>query len=152
MPYRPQGNSVLERMHLTLHIMLSMYSNILQNNRAELLPFIQLTHNTYVNTTMHETQFFSFFERQARLPIDAIPSFPHIGRSATTEKFAHFPQENLQIAFGLASRNLSGQKINKNGCHLQIPPIPKFFPGQSVLVYKLHQSTDGPNPKLIQPW
>ena len=37
-PYRPQGNSVSERMHLTLHAMLSMYSNIAQNNWAEVLP------------------------------------------------------------------------------------------------------------------
>ena len=41
-PYRPQGNSVLERIHSTLHAMLSMYSNTAQNNRAEVLPFLQL--------------------------------------------------------------------------------------------------------------
>ena len=31
-PCRPQGNSVSERMHSTLHAMLSMYSNIAHNN------------------------------------------------------------------------------------------------------------------------
>ena len=33
-----------------------------------------------------------------------------------------------------------------------IPPRPEFTPGQKVLVYKPHNSTDRPNPKLIQPW
>ena len=56
--YRPQGNSVSECMHSTLHAMLSMYGNIAQNNRAEVLPFIQLAHNTYFRSTMHETPFF----------------------------------------------------------------------------------------------
>ena len=59
--YRPQGNSVSERMHSTLHALLSMYSNVVQNNWAEVLPFIQLAHNTSFRTTMHETPFFLMF-------------------------------------------------------------------------------------------
>ena len=60
-PYRPQGNSVSERMYSTLHTMLSMYSNIAQNDWAEALPFIQLAHNIYFSSTMHETPFFLMF-------------------------------------------------------------------------------------------
>ena len=60
-PYRPQGNSVSERMHSTLRAMLSMYSNIAQNNWIEVLPFIQLAHNTSFSSTMHETSFFLMF-------------------------------------------------------------------------------------------
>ena len=41
-PYRQQGNSVSERMHSTLHAMLSIYSNIAQNIWTEVLPFIEL--------------------------------------------------------------------------------------------------------------
>ena len=85
-PYRPQENSVSERMHSTLHAMLSMYSNIAQNNWAEVLPFIQLAHNTSFSSTMHETPFFLMFGRQARLPIDIIFGIPHVGRSTTTEE------------------------------------------------------------------
>ena len=107
-PYRPQGNSVSERMHSTQHAMLSMYSNIAQNNWAEVLPFIQLAHNTYFSSTMHETPFFLMFGRQARLPIDIIFGIPHVGRSTTTEEFAHSTRGNMQIAFELARRNLSG--------------------------------------------
>ena len=51
-PYRPQGNSVSERMHSTLNAMLSMYSNIEQDNWAEVLPFVQLAHNTSFSSTM----------------------------------------------------------------------------------------------------
>ena len=98
-PYRPQGNSVSERMNSTLYAMFLMYSDIAQNNWAEVLPFIQLTHNTSFSLTMHETPFFLMFGRQARLPFDIIFGIPHVGRSTTTEKFAHSTRENLQIAF-----------------------------------------------------
>ena len=106
-PYRPQGNTVLERMHSTLHAMLSMYSNIAQNNWVGVLPFIQLAHNTSFSSTMHETPFFLMFGRQARLLIDIIFGIPHVGRSITTEEFAHPARENLQIAFELARRSFS---------------------------------------------
>ena len=151
-PYRPQGNSVSERMHSTLHAMLSMYSNIAQNNWAEVLPFIQLAHNASFSSTMHETPFFLMFGRQARLPIDIIFGIPHVGRSTTTEEYAHSTRENLQIAFELARRNLSERIDKQKADNSKLPPIPEFTPGQKVLVYKPHHSTDGPNPKLIQPW
>ena len=139
-----------ERMHSTLHC--SMYSNMTQNNWAEVLPFIQLAHNTFFSFTIHETAFFSMFERQARLPIDMIFDIPHVGRSPTTEEFAHSTRENLQIAFELARTNLSERIDKQKANDSKLPPIPEFAPGQKVLVYKPHHSTDGPNPKLIQPW
>ena len=92
------------------------------------------------------------FGRQARLPIDIIFGIPHVGRSTTTEEFAHSTRENLQIAFELARRNLSERIDKQKANNSKLPPIPEFTPGQKVLVYKPHHSTDGPNPKLIQPW
>ena len=87
-----------------------------------------------------------------KLPIDTTFGIPHVGRSATTDEFAHSTRENLQIAFELARRNLS-ERVNKQKANnSKLPPIPEFTPGQKVLIYKPHQSTDGPSPKLIQPW
>ena len=151
-PYRPQGNSVSERMHSTPHAILSMYSNIARNNWAEVLPFIQFAHNSSFSSTMHETPFFLMFGRQAKLPIDIIFGIPHVGRSTTTEEFAHSTRENLQIAFELARRNLSERSDKQKANNSKLPPIPEFTPGQKVLVYKPHHSSDGSNPKLIQPW
>ena len=72
-----------ERMHLTLHAMLLTYSNIVQNNGAEVLPFIQLAHNTSFSTTVHETPVFLMFGRQARLHIHIIFGIHHVvGRSS----------------------------------------------------------------------
>ena len=105
-PHRPQGNSVSERMHSTLHLMLSMYSNIARNSWAEVLPFVKLAHNTYFSSTMLKTPFLFMLRRQARLPIDIIFGIPDAGGSIPTEKFAHSTKENLQIAFELARRNL----------------------------------------------
>ena len=151
-PYRPQGNSVSELMHSTLHSMLSMYSNIVQNNWAEVLPFIRLARSTSFSSTMHETPFFLMFGPQARLPIDIIFGNPHVGRSTTTEEFAHSTRENLRISFELARRNLSERIDRQKANNSKLPPIPKCTPGLKVLVYKPHHSTDVPNPKLIQPW
>ena len=127
-PYRPQGDSGLERMHSTLHAMLSMYNNIAQNNWAEVLPFIQQAHNTSFSSTMHETPFFLMFGRQARLPVDIIFGIPHVGRSATTEEFAHFTRENLQIAFELARRNLSDRVDKQKANNSKLPPINRNSP------------------------
>ena len=60
-PYRPQGNSVSQRLHSTMHSMLAMHSAMDQSNWASLLPFVQLAHNTSFSATMHETPFFLMF-------------------------------------------------------------------------------------------
>ena len=150
--YRAQGNSVSECMHSILLAMLLMFSNIAQNNWAEVLPFIQLAHNLYFSSTMHEMPFFLMFGRQARLHFDIIFGIPHVGRSTTTEEFAHSTRENLQIVLELARRNVSEPVDKQKANDSKLPPIPEFTPGQKVLAYKHHHSTDGPNPKLIQPW
>ena len=51
-PYRPQGNSVSERVHATMHAMLAMHSSMNRDNWASLLPFIQLAYNTSFSSTM----------------------------------------------------------------------------------------------------
>ena len=58
----------------------------------------------------------------------------------------------MQIAFELARRNLSERINTQKANNSKLPPTPKFTPGQKVLIYKPHPSTDGPNPNLIQPW
>ena len=82
------------------------------------------------------------FREQARLHIDIIFVFSHVGRSTTTEIFAHLTRENLQIAFELARKNLSEQNGKQKAADSKLPPIiPEFIPGQKVLVYKPYQST-----------
>ena len=129
--------------------MLSMYINIAQNSWAEVLPFIQLAHNTSFSSTMHETPSFWIFGRQARLPIDIIFGIPHVDGSTTTEEFAHSTRKNLQIAFELARRNLSERIDKQKANKFKFPPIPEFTTGQKVLANKPHHSTDGPNLKRI---
>ena len=45
-PYRPQGNSILERVHSTMHNMLAMFCEVAHDDWAQLLPFVQMAHNT----------------------------------------------------------------------------------------------------------
>ena len=151
-PYRPQGNSVSERVHSRMHAMLAMHSSIKQDNWASLLPFVQLAHNTSFSATMHETPFFSMFGRQARLPVDIILGIPHEGSTAGTDVFAQDTRDNIPIAFEFARRILTERATRQAADNDRLAPYPVFKPGQKVLVYRPFQDTDGPNPKLSLPW
>ena len=70
--FHPQGNSVLERVHSTSHIMLAMYSNLSFDDWAELLSLVQLAHNTAFSTMLQQTPLFLMDERAAVLPVDLI--------------------------------------------------------------------------------
>ena len=150
-PYRPQGNSVSERVHSTLHNMLAMHSATDQSNWATLLPFVQLAHNTSFSATMHETPFFSRFGRKPRLPVDVNLGIPHEGTTADTEELAQNTRNNLQIALELARRNLTERADKQAEQNSKLKPYPVFKPGQEVLVYRPYQDSDGPNPKLLLP-
>ena len=151
-PYRPQGNSVSERVHATMHTMLAMHSSMDYNNWADLLPLVQLAYNTSFNTTMQETPYFLMFGRQARLPVDVILGIPHVGSTTDTEKFTQQTRDNLQIAFELARQNLKERADKQAAQNRKLPQYPVFKSGQKVLVYRPYQESDGPNPKLIMPW
>ena len=56
--YRPQDNSVLECVHSTMQNMFAMYETSNTTIWAELLPFIQLAHNTDYNKKLEETPHF----------------------------------------------------------------------------------------------
>ena len=76
-------------------------------------------------------------------------------KSITTEEFALSIREtlqNLEIAFELARMNLSERNEKQKAANSKLPPRPGFTLGQKVLVYKPHESTNGPNQSLIQPW
>ena len=68
--YRPQGNSVPKRVHSTVHNMFAMYSNFACDNWAEVLPFVQLAHNTAHPKTLEETPHYLVFGRTATLPVE----------------------------------------------------------------------------------
>ena len=92
------------------------------------------------------------FGRKPRLPIDIILGIPHVGTTANTEEVSKSTQENLQLAFELARRNLSERSQKQADVNAKLRPIPVFKPGNLVLVYRPYQDTDGPNPKLLLPW
>ena len=104
------------------------------------------------SATMHETPFFSMFGRQARLPVDIILGIPHEGSTADTDVFAQDTRDNIPIAFELARRILTERATRQAADNDRLAPYPVFKPGQKVLVYRLFQDTDGPNPKLLLPW
>ena len=104
--YRPQGNSVLERVHSTMHNMLAMYVNVKYDNWAELLPFIQLAHNTAYNKTLEETPHFLMFGRRASLPVDIILGVSCTSGSGTRQDYSCRTVEKLQPVYEIARRSL----------------------------------------------
>ena len=149
--YRPQGNSVLERVHSTMHNMLAMYTNAKYDNWAELLPFVQLAHNTAYNQTLEETPHYLMFGRRASLPVDVIIGVPSNDNSISRKDFSRRTVENLQLAYELARRNLK-ERTDKQADSNEKLSVPQFKPGEQVLVHRPHTVTDGPNPKLLSPW
>ncbi len=131
--------------------MLAMHSDIKQSNWASLLPLAQLAYNTSYSSTVHETPYFLMFGRQARLPVDIIMGLPHLGYEVDTHEFSKTTQENLQLAFELARRNLNERAEKQQIANSDATKYPVFRPGQRVLLFRPH-ATDGPNPKLQSPW
>ena len=143
-PYRPQGNSVSERMHSTMPSMLAMHSAVNRSNWATLPLFVQVALNTSFGATMHETTFF-LMVGQPRIPVDTILDIFHVGRTADTN-------ECVQIAFEPARRNSSERADKQAELNIKLKPYPVFKPGQEVRVYRPHHGSDGPNPKLLILW
>ena len=86
--------------------MLAMYSNLSCDNWAELLPFVQLAHNTAYSTTLQETCHFLMFGRAAVLPVDLILGVPSTSAPQSQLDYSKQTVENLQFAYKLARRNL----------------------------------------------
>ena len=124
--FRPQGNSVLERAHSTVQKknMLAMYSNLSFDNWAELLPFVQLAHNTAYSTTLQETPHFLMFGRAAVLPVDLILGVPSTSAPQTQLDYSKQTVENLQLAYELARRNLR-ERADKQAA---VTMRPRHFP------------------------
>ena len=75
-PFRPQGNSILERVHSTVLNMLAMYCEVAHDDWAQLLPFVQMTHNTAYGRTILETPHYLMFGRMPTLPIYVLMGMP----------------------------------------------------------------------------
>ena len=104
--FRPQSNSGLERVHSTVHNMLAMYSHLSFDIWAELLPFVQLAHNTAHTTTLQETPHFLMFGRAAVLVVDLILGVQSTSAPQTQLDYSKQTVENLQLAYELARRDL----------------------------------------------
>ena len=115
-----------------------------QGPELALLPFIPLAYNTSFSSTIHETPFFLMFGRKPRLPVDIILCIPHVETTSNTEDFSKTTQENLQLAFELARRNLSERTQKQAAQNAKLRPIPVYKPGELVLVYRPYQDSDGP--------
>ena len=150
--YRPQGSSMLERVHNTMHNMLAIYKNVKYDNWAELVPFIQLAHNTAYNKTLEETPHFLMFGCRVSLPVDIITGMPSTSGSGARLEYSRRTVENLQLAYEIVRRRRLQERADKQAESNEKLSIPQNQPGDQALVHRPHTIADGPNPKLISPW
>ena len=131
--------------------MLAMYSNLSCDNWAELLPFVQLAHNTAYSTTLQETPHFLVFGRAAVLPVDLILGVPPTSAPQSQLDYSKQTVENLQFAYDLARRNLK-ERADKQAVANETLSFPSFKPRGQVLIRRPYTEAYGLNPKLISPW
>ena len=144
--FRLQENFVLEHVHSTVHNILAMYSNLSFDNWAELLPLVQLAHNTAYFTTLQETPHFLMFERAAVLPVDLFFGVPSTSKPQSQLDYSKQTVENLQFAYELARRNLK-ERADKQTVANEALSFPSFKSGEQVLIRGPYSEADGPNPK-----
>ena len=131
--------------------MLATLANASCDNWVELLPFVQLAHNTAYNKTLHETPHFLLFGRRATLPVDVILGVPTHNASQSRQYYSRCTVENLQVSHEIARRNLQ-ERAEKQAKSNEDIKFPSFQPGDQVLLHRPYTAADGPNPKLISPW
>ena len=131
--------------------MQAIYSNLSFDNWAQLLPLVQLDHNTAYSTPLQETPHFLMFGRAAVLPVDLILGVPSTSAPQNQLDYSKQTVENLQLAYELARRNLR-ERADKQAVVNETPSFPSFKTGEQVLIHRTYNEADGPNPKLISPW
>ena len=151
-PYRPQGNSVLERFHSTMQNMLAMYCDVAQDDWTEFLPFVQMAHNTAYHRSVHETPHYLMFGRMPDLPIDIIMGVPQASSPVTAQQYAIQTVQRLQLAYELARQNLQERQQAAEQFNLGKRFL-EFDKGDVVLIYHPHytQNEEDSN-KLLSPW
>ena len=86
--------------------MLAMYSNLACDIWAELLPFVQLAHNSAYSKTLEESFHYLVFGRTVTLPVELILGVPSTDAPQNKLDYSRRTVENLQLAYELARRNL----------------------------------------------
>ena len=149
LPYRPQGNSVLERVHSTMHNMLATLANASCDNWVELLPFVQLAHNTAYIKTLHETplitrQFKRVHENCCRATSRYHSRRSHLyNTSQSRQDYSRRTVENLQVAYEIARRNLQ-ERAEKQAKSNENITFPSFQPGDPSAIHRPYTPADGP--------
>ena len=140
-----------------MHNMLATLANASCDNWVELLPFVQLAHNTAYNKTLHETPHFLMFGRRATLLlVDVILGVPTRNASQSRQYYSRRTVDNLQVAYEIArSRTLQERACRKN--KRSRTRTQRFRPFSQVIkccyiARTPQRMADGANPKLISPW
>ena len=134
-----------------MHNMLAVYCELAHDDWVQLLPFVQMAHNTAYSSTLHETPQYLMFGRMPTLPIDVIVGMSQADIPDSALQYTHKTVENLKFAYELARQNL-GERANAQATSNADLRYQQFQPGDLVLFHQPHNAQDYPNDKLLSPW
>ena len=92
--------------------MLAMYCNVAHDNKSQLLPYVQMAHNTAYSSTRHKTPLFLMFGRVPTLPMVLIMRMPQTELPDTALQYTRETVEKLKLAYELARQNLDERGVN----------------------------------------
>lgn len=119
--FRPQGNSVSERLHPNLDAMLAN-AQFSQTRELSDSATLQMAYNTPFNTTGQEIPYYSMFMRQPKLLIDTTVGIP--------DGYMKQTKNNLQLAFERARRSLERRANKQKARNCKLKYDPALQPGR----------------------
>ena len=89
--HRPLNNSLVERLHRTLHGMMARVVDEDQKNWAEKLPYLQFAYNCSIHSSSGYSPFFLNFGRHPNLPLEFMSEAPSV------EEYNSYDDFTLQV-------------------------------------------------------
>ena len=151
MPYHPQSNGAVERVHQTLRHMIAKLDNKRRRNWPDHLSSITHTYNSTRSQIMGYSPYFLMMGRRPCLPVDLLfPTSRQLPKTRGVQEYVKALHGHLRNAFK-AARISSNQEAARHKClYGHRAGAVELHPGDKVLVrldlYK------GANRKLVNQW
>ena len=148
MPYHPQSNGAMERVHQTLRRMIGKLDNKRRKNWPEHLSSITHAYNSTRSQITGYSPYFLMMGHRPRLPVDLLfPTSQQLPKTKRVHEYVKALHGHLKSAFK-AARASSNQEAARHKCLYDCKAgVVELHPGDKVLVHL--DSYKDTNRKLI---
>ena len=133
--YRPETNSVAERFHATLNVMMGCMVSDHQKEWDLLLPHVMAAYRASVHQSTGFSPNYLMFGREVQAPVDLVFDIPAEEPLASYDDYVTSLENRKRQAYGLVRKNLgvTAERMNRQ-YDLRVRPL-KFHRGEWVLYY-----------------